>query len=299
MVAEVFLENGNRVLAVEPNADMRGQMRAFVEQQLGHPAPLLEILDATAEATTLPDAPLDLIAVGRAFHWFDLDRAIAEFRRILKPAGWVALIAADRDRDSKDPAYRPQIDAYENLMSTHGIDYTGVVRSGYRTYDRIETVFDGEYHQMRSPAFASSIGTPSVATPCRSRSRPSPATPTTTPSSARCATYFEVYSRDGDPHHAHHLLDYRRALPSRLESFPCGRAILRGRLVRLGGALNLLRRGLWRCRSPAYVNPVRRILKVLHSRMQHIEPLVAGHASHRPEPDGRHQPVQAAAASAV
>jgi SAM-dependent methyltransferase len=150
MLAEVFLENGNRVLAVEPNQDMREQMRPFVEAQLGCPAPQLEIIDATAEATTLPDASVDLVAAGRAFHWFDKDRALAEFRRILKPNGWVALIAADRDRDSKDPAFRPQIDAYEKLMSTHGIDYTRV-RSGYRTYDRTETLFDGEVHQDQLP----------------------------------------------------------------------------------------------------------------------------------------------------
>src|ERR1700684_675273 len=61
MLAEVFLENGNRVLAVEPNADMREQMRASVEGHLGSPAPHLEIVDATAEDTTLPAASIDLV----------------------------------------------------------------------------------------------------------------------------------------------------------------------------------------------------------------------------------------------
>jgi ubiquinone/menaquinone biosynthesis C-methylase UbiE len=151
MLAEVFLKNGNRTIAIEPNHDMRDQMRPAIEQHLGRPAPQLEILDATAEATALPAASIDLVAAGRAFHWFDKDRALAEFRRILKPSGWVALIAADRDRDSKDPVYRPQIDAYEQMMSTHGIDYTGVVRSGYRTYDKTETLFDGEFHHAELP----------------------------------------------------------------------------------------------------------------------------------------------------
>ena len=140
MLAEVFLENGNRVLAIEPNPDMREQMRAAFAA-----TPQLEVIDATAEATTLPDASVDLVAAGRAFHWFDKERALAEFRRILKPGGWIALIAGDRDRDCKDPEYRPQIDAYENLMSTHGTDYTRV-RSGYRTYDKMEMLFDGEFH---------------------------------------------------------------------------------------------------------------------------------------------------------
>jgi ubiquinone/menaquinone biosynthesis C-methylase UbiE len=138
MLAEVFLTNGNQVLAVEPNQDMRDQMRPSIEQHLGQPVQHLEIIDATAEDTSLPAASIDMVAVGRAFHWFDEDRALAEFRRILKPNGWVALVAADRDRDSTNPAYRPRIDAYENLMSTHGTDYGSVVRSGYRTYDALD-----------------------------------------------------------------------------------------------------------------------------------------------------------------
>ena len=81
MLAEVFLENGNRVLAIEPNPDMLGQLRAAFAA-----TPQLEVIDATAEATTLPDASVDLVAAGRAFHWFDKERALAEFRRILKRA---------------------------------------------------------------------------------------------------------------------------------------------------------------------------------------------------------------------
>jgi ubiquinone/menaquinone biosynthesis C-methylase UbiE len=150
MLAEVFLENDNRVLAVEPNQDMRDQMRASVEQQLGKLAPHLEVIDATAEDTKLPDASVDLVAAGRAFHWFDRDRALAEFRRILKPDGWVTLVAIDRDRDSTHPSYRDQIEAYEFLMSTHGTDYTRV-RSGYRSYDKMDTFFDGELHQAQLP----------------------------------------------------------------------------------------------------------------------------------------------------
>jgi ubiquinone/menaquinone biosynthesis C-methylase UbiE len=150
MLAEVFLANGNRVLAVEPNSDMRDQMRPAIEQHLAAPMPQLDIIEATAEGTTLSAASVDIVAAGRAFHWFDKDRALAEFRRILKPDGWVTLIAADRDRDSKDPAYRAQIDAYEELMASHGTDYTRV-RCGYRTYDAMDSFFDGELHQAQIP----------------------------------------------------------------------------------------------------------------------------------------------------
>lgn len=150
MLAEVFLAHGNRVLAVEPNPDMRDQMRPAAEQHLGRPTPQLEIIDATAEATTLPAASIDLVAVGRAFHWFDKDRALAEFRRILKPAGWVTLVAIDRSRESTDPTFAAQIEAYEHLLDTHGTDYTRV-RSGYRTYEKMDSFLDGELHQAQLP----------------------------------------------------------------------------------------------------------------------------------------------------
>jgi ubiquinone/menaquinone biosynthesis C-methylase UbiE len=149
MVAEVFLVNGNRVLAVEPNPDMRDQMRACVEGHLGKRESQLEVIDAMAEATMLPAASIDLVAAGRAFHWFDEERARAEFRRILKPKGWVVLLAVDRHRDSTDPAYRGQIDAYEHLLETHGVDYARVVRAGYRSYDTMETFLDGDLHQVQ------------------------------------------------------------------------------------------------------------------------------------------------------
>src|ERR1700722_6521797 len=61
MLAEVFLENGNRVIAIEPNPDMRAQMHATFDR-LGPCWPQLEIIDATAEATTLTSASIDLVA---------------------------------------------------------------------------------------------------------------------------------------------------------------------------------------------------------------------------------------------
>lgn len=45
-----------------------------------------------AETTSFPDWSFDLITVGQAAHWFDLDRFYAEARRLLKPGGVLALI---------------------------------------------------------------------------------------------------------------------------------------------------------------------------------------------------------------
>ena len=51
-----------------------------------------------AEATRLPDGAVDLVTAGQAFHWFEPERTRAEFRRILKPGGWVMLVWNERRR---------------------------------------------------------------------------------------------------------------------------------------------------------------------------------------------------------
>jgi SAM-dependent methyltransferase len=97
MLAEIFIEAGHRVLAVEPNGEMLEACRALAAQ---HPA--LEVVEGSAEATTLPDASVDLIAVGRAMHWFDWPRAHREFLSILKPGGRL-LVATNGHCDSGAP----------------------------------------------------------------------------------------------------------------------------------------------------------------------------------------------------
>jgi len=46
---------------------------------------------APAEASGLADNSIDLVTVAQAAHWFDLPRFYAEVRRVLKPAGVLAL----------------------------------------------------------------------------------------------------------------------------------------------------------------------------------------------------------------
>jgi ubiquinone/menaquinone biosynthesis C-methylase UbiE len=97
MLAEIFLEAGHRVIAVEPNGEMLEACRALAARQ-----PALQVVQGQAESTTLPEASVDLVAVGRAMHWFDWPRAHREFARILRPGGWV-LVATNGHRDSGAP----------------------------------------------------------------------------------------------------------------------------------------------------------------------------------------------------
>lgn len=126
--SELFLRAGHPVRGVEPNAGMRGA----AERSLSPVYPeLFTSVNATAEATTLPDASVDLVAAGQAFHWFDPVAARAEFVRILRPGGCMALMWNERKLDAT-----PFLVAYEELLNVHGTDYAAV-RDAYPTADRI------------------------------------------------------------------------------------------------------------------------------------------------------------------
>jgi len=113
---ELFLRHGHRVHAVEPNAEMR----AAAEAQLGR-WPGFVSVNGTAEATTLPAASVDGIVAAQAFHWFQPEPTRAEFRRILRPGGWVALFWNRRLADCDAFAQ-----AYEALLKRFSTDYAEV-----------------------------------------------------------------------------------------------------------------------------------------------------------------------------
>lgn len=113
ILSRLLLENGNRVFAVEPNAEMR----EAAEQSIGG-NPLFTSVAATAEETGLATASADLIVAAQAFHWFDAEKCRAEFPRILKPGGWVALIWNERLVEAT-----PFLRAYEDLLHRHATDY--------------------------------------------------------------------------------------------------------------------------------------------------------------------------------
>jgi SAM-dependent methyltransferase len=135
MLSEVFLAHGNPVIAIEPNQEMRTSC-----EHLLHAWPRLDIRDGTAEATGLPDASISMVAAGRAFHWFDIPRALTEFRRILLPAGWLVLISLGRDKgeglQSRD---------FEHLLTHHGID-DNYARAGYRVHENLHDFFAADHH---------------------------------------------------------------------------------------------------------------------------------------------------------
>lgn len=115
-LTELFLANGNAVFGIEPNREMR----EAGERLLAGFANFTSIA-ATAEETGLPEASVDFIAAGQAFHWFDRDRCRAEFARILKQGGWVVLIWNDRQTTTNS-----FLEEYEQLLKNYATDYSKV-----------------------------------------------------------------------------------------------------------------------------------------------------------------------------
>lgn len=121
-LTRLFLEHGNRVLGIEPNREMR---QAGEQLLAGYPN--FTGIEGTAEATTLPDHSVDLVAAAQAAHWFDFAKARQEFVRILRPGGWAVLVWNER-RHQSTPFHR----AYEDLLLKYGVDYQEVRHEGAR-----------------------------------------------------------------------------------------------------------------------------------------------------------------------
>jgi SAM-dependent methyltransferase len=76
--------SGAAVVAVEPIPEMAGVLRRAV--------PGVPVARAVAERLPLRDRSVDAVVVAEAFHWFGLDEALAEVRRVLRPGGGLALL---------------------------------------------------------------------------------------------------------------------------------------------------------------------------------------------------------------
>jgi SAM-dependent methyltransferase len=82
---------GAEVTAVEPDPQMLAELRRTM--------PGVSSVPGSAEEIPLPDASLDAVLAGQAMHWFDMDRALPEIARVLRPGGVLAgLWNVDDDR---------------------------------------------------------------------------------------------------------------------------------------------------------------------------------------------------------
>lgn len=131
-LTRLFLANGNAVVGVEPNREMREAGERLLADQ-----PRFASIDGAAETTGLPDASVDLVVAGQAFHWFDVEQARRETARILRGPRLVALVWNERRATGT-----PFLDGYEALLRRHGADYAEV-RHGSGQAEALAAFFGG------------------------------------------------------------------------------------------------------------------------------------------------------------
>jgi len=106
--ARQLADRGLEVIAVEPNAAMRSAAQ---------PHPRVTWRDGTAEATGLEPGSVDLVTCAQAFHWFRQPESIAEFHRVLRPRGRLALMW--NTRSQTDPLSLGYIEAIRDAGGEH------------------------------------------------------------------------------------------------------------------------------------------------------------------------------------
>ena len=155
--SRLLAARGARVVALEPNAEMRALARASG----------LDARDGLAEATGLPGACADVVACFQSFHWFAHHAAVAELVRLLRPRGRIALVWNERDDD--DPftfAYGEIVDRFADRMALAGFENgpeliarllaeSGLPRCSRQTFaNRQRLDYDGLLGRVRSTSYA-------------------------------------------------------------------------------------------------------------------------------------------------
>jgi SAM-dependent methyltransferase len=129
--SQMLLDNDNTVYGVEPNAEMR----TFAEQWLQSYVTFHSIAEQ-GENTMLPAGLCDVITCAQSFHWLDKEKAREEFRRILKPDGFVVLVWNLPERES---AFGQD---YEAFLQVYGTDYAQISTDAWTEQSMIERVLE-------------------------------------------------------------------------------------------------------------------------------------------------------------
>ncbi|MGE3807227.1 MAG: class I SAM-dependent methyltransferase [Gemmataceae bacterium] len=96
--SRLFAARGLEVIGIEPGDEMRGRAEAELPPPDSIPP---RYVKGNADDTGLPAGSADAILSAQAFHWFEPEPTLREFHRLLKPAGWTALMW--NERSDADP----------------------------------------------------------------------------------------------------------------------------------------------------------------------------------------------------
>lgn len=103
-ISSRMLASNAAVVALEPNA-------AMARAAGSHPH--VQFVIAAAESIPLRENSADVVTCFQAFHWLEPDSSLAEFHRVLRPEGAVAVVWNKRDRqDAFTNAYSDLVEEF-------------------------------------------------------------------------------------------------------------------------------------------------------------------------------------------
>jgi SAM-dependent methyltransferase len=151
---------GHEVIPVEPDEGMRAQLRAA--------SPDLRPLAGFAEQIPLPDAGVDAVVAGQAYHWFDREPAHAELARVIRPGGvfaplwnkrdetvrWVADLSTITDDDTAGRGIREPAEEVDTFGPAFGpVEHAVFAHSTSHTPDTlVGLIATRSYYLVASPA---------------------------------------------------------------------------------------------------------------------------------------------------
>jgi SAM-dependent methyltransferase len=103
-----LIELGHDVVPVEPDAGMRARLDESLGTALA--------VEGSAEHIPLPDASVDAVIAGQAYHWFNREPAHEEIARVLRPGGVFAPVWNVRDERE------PWVAKLSEVAESHGDD---------------------------------------------------------------------------------------------------------------------------------------------------------------------------------
>ena len=193
ILSRLLVDNGNVVYGVEPSAEMAEAALAA----LGRTGRFHDVR-GTAEETNLPTASADLATAAQAFHWFKVDAAREEFRRILRPPRPVAVVWNLRRTDTT-----PFLREYEALLQDFALDYKKI-SAGWADAEAIALFFAPNGYEARRLDNQQLVSFEGLRGRLLSSSYAPPAGhPKHEPMLAKLEEIFDRHQRDG-----HVVLDY-------------------------------------------------------------------------------------------
>jgi SAM-dependent methyltransferase len=141
------------LLAIEPSASMRSSFEKLT--------PGVTILDGNDVALPVATSSVDVAFVAQAFHWFDVERSLAEMHRVLVPGGRLGMIWNERDESVdwvRALSHAMQWDVKQPYIV--GTDFSDAIASGpFTNVDRVqfanpqELTHDGLYQRVLSTSY--------------------------------------------------------------------------------------------------------------------------------------------------